>query len=148
MVTIKAAAELTGLTVKAIRHYEQIGLVQPPLRTDAGYRLYSTENIFRLRQIQYYRELKFSLQEIAELLDAPRETVLSALTRQRQVVDECLRNTTAPAPFCRRLCRPESKCRAELRALRDWRLLPSTCKTISWRVALCPAGASGIFYRR
>jgi len=90
VVTIKAAAELTGLTVKAIRHYEQIGLVQPPLRTDAGYRLYSTENIFRLRQIQYYRELKFSLQEIAVLLDAPRETVLSALTRQRQVVDERL----------------------------------------------------------
>ena len=79
MVTIKAAAELTGLTVKAIRHYEQIGLVQPPLRTDAGYRLYSTENIFRLRQIQYYRELKFSLQEIGGLLDAPQEAVRQAM---------------------------------------------------------------------
>ena len=73
--------------MKAIRHYEAIGLVQPSARTSAGYRLYSSQNIFRLRQIQYYRELKFPLQEIGALLDAPREAVLAALERQRRIVD-------------------------------------------------------------
>lgn len=89
MVTIKAA-ELTGLTVKAIRHYERIGLVAPPDRTEAGYRLYSAETIFRLRQIQYYRELKFSLQEIGGLLDAPQEAVRQAMTRQQCEVEQRL----------------------------------------------------------
>lgn len=71
MVTIKAAAQLTGLTAKAIRHYESIGLCQPPQRTEAGYRLYSEEALFRLRRIRYFRDLKFSLEEIRALLDAP-----------------------------------------------------------------------------
>lgn len=86
MVTIKEAAALAGLTVKAIRHYERIGLAEPSARTEAGYRLYSSEAIFRLRQIQYYRELKFPLQDIAALLDAPRENVRAAMERQSLVV--------------------------------------------------------------
>lgn len=86
MVTIKAAASLAGLTVKAVRHYESLGLVTPSARTAAGYRLYSDEDIFRLSRIQYFRELKFPLQEVAKLLDAPQEEVQQALLAQRQVV--------------------------------------------------------------
>ena len=87
MVTIKAAASLAGLTVKAVRHYEHLGLVQPSARSSGGYRLYSDQDIFRLSQIQYFRELKFPLQEIATLLDAPQEEIHEALLRQRQVVE-------------------------------------------------------------
>ncbi len=86
MVTIKAAAQLTGLTAKAIRHYEAIGLCQPPQRTEAGYRLYSEEALFRLRRIRYFRDLKFSLEEIRALLDAPHEEIRAAMQHQRQVV--------------------------------------------------------------
>lgn len=86
MLTIKAAASLAGLTVKAVRHYENLGLVTPSARTAAGYRLYSDEDIFRLSRIQYFRELKFPLQEVAKLLDAPQEVVQQALFAQRQVV--------------------------------------------------------------
>ena len=88
MVTIKAAAALAGLTVKAVRHYESLGLVTPSARTAAGYRLYSDEDIFRLSTIQYFRELKFPLQEVAKLLDAPQEEIRVALERQRQSVAE------------------------------------------------------------
>ena len=85
MVTIKAAASLAGLTVKAVRHYENMGLVKPSARTPAGYRLYSDEDIFRLSQIQYFRELKFPLQDVAKLLDAPQEEVRQALGIRRQI---------------------------------------------------------------
>jgi len=87
MVTIKAAASLAGLTVKAVRHYENMGLVKPSARTPAGYRLYSDEDIFRLSQIQYFRELKFPLQDVAKLLDAPQEEIRQALLCQRQTVE-------------------------------------------------------------
>lgn len=61
MITIKKAASLTGLSVKAIRHYESRGLLPKPERTDAGYRMYSESDIARLQQIRYFREMKFPL---------------------------------------------------------------------------------------
>lgn len=87
MVTIKAAAELTGLTQKAIRHYESVGLCPPSARSGSGYRLYSREAIQRLHQIQYFRKLKFGLPEIAALLDAPPQLLHVAMRRQRDYVE-------------------------------------------------------------
>ena len=98
MVTIKKAAELTGLTPKAIRHYENLGLCPCSLRTEGRYRMYDPETLDRLRQIRYYRELGFSLEEIRRLLTAPEETLREALTRQRQkVTDEITRQQRALA---------------------------------------------------
>lgn len=82
MITIKKAASLTGLTATAIRHYESIGLMQASSRTDAGYRLYSPEVISRLRKIKYYRDLKFPLRKIGELLDAPIDNILQEMKQQ------------------------------------------------------------------
>ena len=96
--TIKKAAELTGLTPKAIRHYESLGLCPCSRRSEGKYRLYSPRELDRLRQIRYYRELGFSLEEIGGLLDAPEEAVREALTRQRQKVsDEITRQQRALA---------------------------------------------------
>ena len=90
MITIKKAASLTGLSVKAIRHYESRGLLPKPERTDAGYRMYSESDIARLQQIRYFREMKFPLTEIAALLDAPTEEVQKAMIRQQAEVDRTL----------------------------------------------------------
>ena len=90
MITIKKAASLTGLSVKAIRHYESCGLLPEPERTKAGYRIYSDSDIARLQQIRYFREMKFSLTEIAALLDAPTEDVQKAMIRQQAEVDRVL----------------------------------------------------------
>ena len=98
MVTIKRAADLTGLTPKAIRHYEHLGLCPCSPRSAGGYRLYSPQALDRLRQIRYYRELGFSLEEIRGLLDAPENAVREALTRRRQTVtDEIARQQRALA---------------------------------------------------
>ena len=90
MITIKKAASLTGLSVKAIRHYESRGLLPKPERTDAGYRMYSESDIARLQQIRYFREMKFPLTEIAALLDASTEEVQKAMIRQQAEVDRIL----------------------------------------------------------
>lgn len=82
MVTVKVAAEITGLTIKGIRYYEKIGLVKPPSRSGNGYRFYSEEDIFRLQQIRFYREQEFSLEEIAEILAAPDDQMRSMLSQQ------------------------------------------------------------------
>ncbi|MCI8329702.1 MAG: isochorismatase family protein [Oscillibacter sp.] len=92
MVTIKQAAERTNLTVRAIRHYEKIGLCVPSIRSGTGYRDYSDEDLARLRQIRSYRDMLFSLEEIAALLDAPKEEVYAAMERQYFVVQQRLKD--------------------------------------------------------
>ncbi len=62
------AAARTGVSAKMIRHYEAIGLVPPPSRTFANYRLYSDADLHRLRFIKRARGLGFSLEQIAALL--------------------------------------------------------------------------------
>lgn len=82
MLTVKAAADMTGLTVKGIRFYEKIGLLKPAARSPAGYRLYSEEDIARLHKIHFYREQRFSLEDIAVLLNDPDVDLRSYLKRQ------------------------------------------------------------------
>ena len=61
----------TGLSVRALHHYEEIGLLVPSGRTGAGHRLYAEEDVVRLQQIASLRSLGFSLAEIREFLDSP-----------------------------------------------------------------------------
>ena len=65
---IGQAASATGVSAKMIRHYEQVGLVQEPRRTDAGYRQYSENEIHTLRFIRQARDLGFSIQQIGALV--------------------------------------------------------------------------------
>ncbi|WP_459872135.1 heavy metal-responsive transcriptional regulator [Endothiovibrio diazotrophicus] len=60
-------AELSGLTPDTIRFYERLGLITPPRRSTAGYRLYDPDALDRLRAIQRGKELGFTLNELAEL---------------------------------------------------------------------------------
>ncbi|MFM9924223.1 MerR family transcriptional regulator [Variovorax sp. H27-G14] len=62
-------ARRTGLTVRALRHYDDIGLLAPSERSDGGYRLYDRKDVARLYRIQALRRLDLSLAEIQRLLD-------------------------------------------------------------------------------
>ena len=68
MVTISEAAKQSGVSAKMLRHYEQIGLIEPATRSDAGYRLYSEKAIATLMFIRHARDLGFSTHQIADLL--------------------------------------------------------------------------------
>ena len=86
MYQISEAAALSGLTVRALRHYDAIGLLQPASRSDAGYRLYSDDDVKALRRIRRYQGFGFSLDEVGELLTAKAPDRLQALGNQRDAV--------------------------------------------------------------
>lgn len=69
LLTIGDAAKASGLSAKMIRHYEQSGLLRKSPRTDAGYRLYNSEQVNQLRFIRQARNLGFSLSDIQSLLE-------------------------------------------------------------------------------
>ncbi|HUY79394.1 MAG TPA: MerR family transcriptional regulator [Ktedonobacterales bacterium] len=71
---IDQVASRTGLTKRALRYYEEIGLLDPPTRTEGNYRLYSERDIARVESIKRWREfLGFSLAEIRKLVGMEEE---------------------------------------------------------------------------
>lgn len=69
LVNIGEAAQLSGVSAKMIRHYEGLGLLPEPPRTEAGYRLFSADTVHTLRFIRRARDLGFGMADIAQLLD-------------------------------------------------------------------------------
>lgn len=69
--TVKALAELAGVTPRTLRWYDQKGILKPRRTTEAGYRLYGPEEVDRLQSILFYKELGLELEAVREILDAP-----------------------------------------------------------------------------
>ncbi|WP_144392782.1 Zn(2+)-responsive transcriptional regulator [Pleionea sediminis] len=69
MFKIKQAALLSGFSVDTLRFYDKNGLAEPSKRSQSGYRLYSDEDIMRLRFIKHAKQVGFSLDSVKELLD-------------------------------------------------------------------------------
>jgi MerR family transcriptional regulator, thiopeptide resistance regulator len=93
--TVGQVAALTHLTVRALHHYDAIGLVTPSFRSGAGYRLYSDDDLRRLQQVLVFRELGFGLDEARALIDASPQHKREALHAQRAVVLERRRHMDA-----------------------------------------------------
>ncbi len=70
LITIGELARKVRLTPRAIRHYERLGLIQVPVRTDSNYRLFDSDSVERARFIAKSRSLGFSIAEVADLLRA------------------------------------------------------------------------------
>src|ERR1700730_13299217 len=86
--TVGKVAELAGVTVRTLHHYDEIGLLSPSERSATGYRRYDDRDLERLQQIRYYRELGFSLEEIATILDDPKSDSVAHLRRQHELLTE------------------------------------------------------------
>ncbi len=82
MKTVKQVSALTGVSVRTLHHYDAIGLLRPTTVTAAGYRLYDDAALSRLQSILLFRQLRFSLAEIKEIMDAPQFDPTDALIRQ------------------------------------------------------------------
>lgn len=93
--TVGRVAELAGVTVRTLHHYDEIGLVQPSTRTTAGYRAYSTDDVERLREVLAYRRLGFGLREIADLVHDPSTDALAHLRRLRGLLSDQRDRATA-----------------------------------------------------
>ena len=81
-------ARLSHVSVRTLHHYDAIGLLAPSGRSPAGYRLYSDTDLRRLRQILFYRELGFALDEIADILADPAAGTDDHLRRQHRLLRE------------------------------------------------------------
>ena len=84
MMTVKEVSKLTGVSVRTLHYYDEIGLLHPAVMTDAGYRMYDDTSLERLQQILLFRELEFSLRDIKKMIDSPgfdREKALSEQIR-------------------------------------------------------------------
>jgi MerR family transcriptional regulator, thiopeptide resistance regulator len=90
--TVGEVAALAGVTVRTLHHYDRIGLLSPSGRSAAGYRLYAPADLDRLHQVLLYRELGFSLEDVADLLsdDADPE---AHLRRQHRLLRDRLDRT-------------------------------------------------------
>ncbi len=83
--TVGQVADLFGVSVRTLHHYDEIGLLTPSERSRAGYRLYTDADLTRLQQVVVYRRLELPLDEIAALLDGGDDAV-THLLRQREAV--------------------------------------------------------------
>ncbi len=83
MYSVKQVAELAGVSIRTLHHYDAIGLLKPARSGAGGYRRYGRDALLRLQQILVYRELGVPLADIAAILDDPTFDRLAALQKQR-----------------------------------------------------------------
>lgn len=81
--TVGDIARRAGVSVRTLHHYDEIGLLSPGGRTEAGYRIYDDADVSRLQQILFYRELGLPLEQIARVMSDPAFDRADALRRQR-----------------------------------------------------------------
>jgi DNA-binding transcriptional MerR regulator len=82
--TVSQVSQLSGVSVRTLHHYDQIGLLHPAEVTEAGYRLYGKAELERLQQILFFRELEFPLQDIGRILNSSSFDRNKALDQQIQ----------------------------------------------------------------
>ena len=83
---IKEVADLVGVSVRMLHHYDKIGLLKPEAVSPAGYRLYIDKDLERLQQILFFKELEFSLQEIKDIIYSPSFDRKDALKTQEKLL--------------------------------------------------------------
>ena len=88
LLKIGELAKRSGLTVRTLHHYDDIGLVSPSARTEAGYRLYQRADVERLHQVQALRRFGMSLADIGTFLASPGASLNEVVAQQVAVLDK------------------------------------------------------------
>lgn len=86
--TVRKLAELSGITVRTLHHYDDLGLLKPAYTGVNGYRYYEEAQLLRLQQILFFRELGFSLKKIQQLLGRSDFDTVLALRSHREVLSK------------------------------------------------------------
>lgn len=84
--TVGQVAKLAHVSVRTLHHYDELGLLTPSERSEAGYRLYTESDLERLQQVLFYKELGFSLDEIRSMMTDPAYNRRDALVAQRELI--------------------------------------------------------------
>lgn len=86
MRTVKQVSDLTGISVRMLHYYDEIGLLEPSEVTESGYRLYDNETLEILQQILFFKELDIPLKEIKEIMVSPHFDKMQALENQKKLL--------------------------------------------------------------
>lgn len=92
--TVSEAAALVGVSARVLRHYDEIGLLQPSERSDAGYRLYSETDVQLLQRVVAYRDMGMGLEDIRNIINADSGDALEVLEQQEAVLQAALTRVT------------------------------------------------------
>lgn len=86
MMTVKEISDLTGISVRTLHYYDEIGLLKPTTKSEAGYRLYDDKALEKLQQILFFREFDISLKEIKAVIENPVLEKKQILQMQRKML--------------------------------------------------------------
>lgn len=86
MKTVNEVSKITGISVRALHHYDAIDLLKPTAVTEAGYRLYDDKALAKLQTIMLFRELQFPLAEIKSIIERPNFDRIKALEQQIELL--------------------------------------------------------------
>lgn len=84
--TISQLAKLARVSTRTLHHYDEINLLKPAVVKANGYRIYKLDELLRLQQILFFRELEFSLEEIKGILSAPQFNLIDTLQSQQKML--------------------------------------------------------------
>jgi MerR family transcriptional regulator, thiopeptide resistance regulator len=84
--TVGTVARMAGITVRTLHHYDEIGLLKPGGRSDAGYRRYADADLERLQRILFFRELGFGLDQIKDVMSDGNADAVAHLRRQHAML--------------------------------------------------------------
>ena len=87
LLSVHEVAKLTGITVRTLHFYDEIGILKPTRLTEAGYRMYDDTALSRLQSILLFRELEFPLKEIKAILDSPNFDASEAISQQIELLE-------------------------------------------------------------
>lgn len=86
MMTVKQVSLITGISVRTLQFYDEIGLFKPTKTTGAGYRMYDESALAALQQILFFKELDFKLKEIKAIMEDPSFDMAAAFVKQRELI--------------------------------------------------------------
>ncbi len=88
MKTVKDVSEISRVSIRTLRYYDEIGLLKPTELSDAGYRLYDNKALERLQEIMFFKELEIPLEDIKKIMDSPNYDKEQALLTQKNLLEQ------------------------------------------------------------
>ena len=88
MKTVKDVAEISGVSIRTLRYYDEIGLLKPTQITEAGYRLYDNKALEKLQEILFFRELEIPIVEIKNIMENPNYDKEKILATQKALLEK------------------------------------------------------------
>ena len=88
MKTVKEVSKITGVSIRTLRYYDEIGLLKPTGLTEAGYRLYDNKAIEKLQEIMFFKELEIPLTDIKKIMEHPDYNKEQALFAQKSLLEQ------------------------------------------------------------